>query len=212
MIIGVTGKAGAGKDVFAIESQKMFGAKIIPFAAGVKEEVAEFLTEYGIEFEYRNLWGSQEDKEEIVCVPAVGYYPDYFCRFLSVFAYLSCGHWYFTYRSLLQFHGTEYRREQDPDYWVKLAMHKAASYVGPVVISDTRFPNEAEAIRESGGVLVKIVRLGGPTISNMEHPSETALNDWEDWDYMIFNDGTLEEYQQKCRNTLSSIMETHYEQ
>ena len=54
-----------------------------------------------------------------------------------------------------------------------------------LVIPDVRFPNEAEAIRESGGVLVKIVRPGygpGPDIA------DRALLDYDGWDYVIGGD------------------------
>ena len=54
-----------------------------------------------------------------------------------------------------------------------------------LVIPDVRFPNEAEAIRKSGGVLVKIVRPGyapGPDIA------DRALLGYDGWDYVIGGD------------------------
>jgi hypothetical protein len=54
-----------------------------------------------------------------------------------------------------------------------------------MVIPDVRFPNEAEAIREAGGVLVKIVRPGfgpGPDVA------DRALLGYDGWDYVIGGD------------------------
>jgi hypothetical protein len=57
------------------------------------------------------------------------------------------------------------------------------------IITDTRFPNEAQAIKDSGGIIIRVTRPGiGPV---NDHPSETALNQWN-FDYEIQNDGTLE--------------------
>jgi hypothetical protein len=66
----------------------------------------------------------------------------------------------------------------------------------PVAITDVRFPNEAVAIKRAGGTLVKINR---PDVAVLEHPSEHALDDWDQWDLVIDNDGTLEEFRHKCK-------------
>jgi hypothetical protein len=59
------------------------------------------------------------------------------------------------------------------------------------VFSDTRFPNEAEAVTTSGGIVVRINRPGiGPVT---DHPSETALDDWN-FDLVVENDGTLNDF------------------
>jgi hypothetical protein len=53
------------------------------------------------------------------------------------------------------------------------------------VITDTRFVNEAEAIKKAGGIVIRIDRPGFTPIN--AHPSETSLDDW-DFDYKIAND------------------------
>lgn len=85
-------------------------------------------------------------------------------------------------RRLLQWWGTDYRRAQDENYWV----NKAFEYYDDdqdLVFDDVRFPNEAEAIRERGGLVVRVLapidirekRLG--TLPP-EHASETAMDEW----------------------------------
>lgn len=52
------------------------------------------------------------------------------------------------------------------------------------VITDTRFPNEADAIKQKGGILIRVTRLGVGPVN--DHPSETALDDYDE-DYVVSN-------------------------
>ena len=58
------------------------------------------------------------------------------------------------------------------------------------IITDTRFPNEAFAIKDKGGILLRVTRPGVGPIN--DHPSETALNQWN-FDYEIQNNGSLQD-------------------
>jgi hypothetical protein len=64
-------------------------------------------------------------------------------------------------RSLLQWWGTELRRDQyGDDYWIRKGMEmvrEADQWADLVVITDVRFQNEADAVREAGGMVVGIV-------------------------------------------------------
>jgi hypothetical protein len=62
------------------------------------------------------------------------------------------------------------------------------------LITDVRFPNEAAAVIEKGGILVRIER-GSDT---GDHPSETALDNY-DFNIVIENKGDLLELIQKAR-------------
>ena len=52
------------------------------------------------------------------------------------------------------------------------------------IITDTRFPNEAQAIKDAGGIVIRVDRPGVSAIN--AHPSETALDNW-DFDHKIMN-------------------------
>ena len=87
------------------------------------------------------------------------------------------------------------------------------------VITDMRFPNELEAVVVRGGLTIRVnrkLKIGGEDygytyvdvkeavkdgIMAPEHPSETALDDAR-FDYVIDNDGTLDELVQKVKNIL----------
>lgn len=91
-------------------------------------------------------------------------------------------------RGLLQRLGTEVGREMfDQDLWVKQAINRIEDGA-KVVVSDVRFENEAEAIKNLGGLVFRIERGGvGPTSS---HKSETSLEDYS-FDAVVTNDGDI---------------------
>lgn len=96
-------------------------------------------------------------------------------------------------RKLMQVYGQAHRY-QDPDYWLKRGMYRAQELQGPhpVVFDDVRFFNEAEAIRQDGGIVVRLVNTG--TKWTGDDPSETDLDDYEDFDhYIVVGNGELEE-------------------
>lgn len=52
------------------------------------------------------------------------------------------------------------------------------------IITDCRFPNEAQAVKDKGGIIIRIDRPGVNPIN--DHPSETGLDNWK-FDYKIAN-------------------------
>lgn len=104
-------------------------------------------------------------------------------------------------RRLLQLIGTECGRECiHPDIWVRLwraALPMASVGTTQVVIADDiRFPNEVAAVRELGGLMVKVVR---PGYHGDGHASET--NDLPA-DLLIPNAGTIDELRSHGRFVL----------
>lgn len=100
-------------------------------------------------------------------------------------------------RRLLQRLGTEAGRQTLWDsIWIDAAL-TGLPEDAKVVVTDCRFPNEAEAIVERGGKMWRVVRDGVSAVNN--HPSETSLDDWE-FDNYLFNKGnSLEEYRSFVR-------------
>lgn len=69
------------------------------------------------------------------------------------------------------------------------------------IITDSRFPNDVRRTREMGGILIRVNRDECEGREN-EHASETALDDFDEWDYVIKNNGTIEELIEQVRTTL----------
>ena len=102
-----------------------------------------------------------------------------------------------TPRLLLQLLGTEAGREIiHPNIWVN-ALFADYSEDSNWIITDVRFPNEAKAIKDKGGILIRINRPqyldNGLVIRKNEHLSETSLDDYDEFDHVIENDGTVQD-------------------
>jgi hypothetical protein len=96
-------------------------------------------------------------------------------------------------RLLLQFWGTEYRRFQNPFYWIgrlQATVDKERPQVA--LVTDLRFPNEYWFIRNRmDGVTVKVERYGFD--NGLTHPSESKLDGYK-FDYeIVCPDNSLEE-------------------
>jgi hypothetical protein len=100
-----------------------------------------------------------------------------------------------TPRLVLQLLGTEGGREViHPNIWVNATLGNLTD-ADRVIVTDVRFPNEVTGIKVRKGIVVRVIRPS--KISTSTHPSETALNDFQDWDYVIVNDGTIEDLKRK---------------
>jgi len=195
LLIGLSGYAGAGKDEVAKFFQeldpsiqnKKFSGKLKQVAAimlGVDEEMFE-----DQEFKASSLsndwfvWDKNPKSGGTDAEPT--YFSDPQTRPMTV-------------REFLQKLGTEAVRDNlHTDAWVNATFADYRpidyEYIGqsngqPVypswVISDCRFENECKAIRDRGGVIIRIDRPGVKPIN--AHPSETALDHY-DFDYKIAN-------------------------
>lgn len=107
--------------------------------------------------------------------------------------------WSLSGREFLQLYGTEAHREVfDPDFWISQVIDIDRGILDLLVITDVRFPNEAEAIKAEGGQIWHILRDGAGA---GDHASEQAL-DPDLIDCFIHNDGTLEELEDTVRGIL----------
>lgn len=113
---------------------------------------------------------------------------------------------------LLQWWGTEYRRAQDPNYWVKKFVSQVKDFPGVVIAQDVRFTNEAQTIKELGGLLTNVTRLnvdGTPfrdPSRDANHPSETQLDDYN-WDYrLVAHTGEVAWLESQALNLFDYIM------
>lgn len=196
LLIGLNGYAGAGKDAVAKILQeldphiqnKKFSGKLKQVAAlllGVDEDRFE-----DQEFKASSLsedwfiWDKNPKSGGTDVEPT--YYSDPKTRPMTV-------------REFLQRLGTEAIRDGlHQNAWVNalFADYRSQGHVvdlGDIkidvapsrwVVSDCRFENEAQAIKDRGGVIIRIDRPGVKPINN--HPSETALDHWP-FDYKIAN-------------------------
>lgn len=141
------------------------GCERISFADPLRSMVCSLLLDLGYDSGQAHDW-LHDRKEQIL--PELGVSP----------------------RHLLRTLGTEWGRDcVHPTLWL-LIWHARISGYSKVVVDDVRFPNEAESLRQRGGVLWRIDRPDHQRAA--EHRSDDALADWT-FDRVIVNDGTLAE-------------------
>ena len=103
-----------------------------------------------------------------------------------------------TNREFLQYLGTEVGRNIDKDLWVKSLMSEydnnyreiaGTAYKPLWIIPDVRFPNEAQAIRDRNGIIIKLKREGAGAGN---HESESYISEIIE-DVEINNNDTIDE-------------------
>jgi hypothetical protein len=92
-----------------------------------------------------------------------------------------------TFRAFLQHFGSEVMRGVNDNIWIDCTLSNCGENA---IISDCRFPNEAKAIKERGGIVIKVVRPDAKAKDS--HQSETLIDEI-DADYTIWNDTTLDD-------------------
>lgn len=92
-----------------------------------------------------------------------------------------------TYRDFLQKFGTEVGRAINPNIWLNVVKNKIDKNKH-TIIADVRFVNECDMIHEMGGIIIRLERNTGIID---KHISETELDGYEEFDYVVENNGSL---------------------
>lgn len=181
-LIGITGRAGSGKDlVKSIIKDKIYpNYSTVRFADKLKQ-AAEVM--FG--------WTQEqiEDRDFKEAIDPV---------------------WGFSPRKAMQLLGTEYGRGLREDLWIHSVrvLLQSPSTEG-LIVSDVRFDNEAEFIRENGGTLLHIQRPNGDETALSTHASEIPVTILPS-DKVIINDGTISELTQRVALALNKEIDpTH---
>lgn len=189
-LIGLKGHKGAGKDsVASILCCRPYNFVRRAFADELKREVYNA-------FGYALLLQLYAKEQIEGCA-----FADWM-GFLDAHKYDAPDAEYGWVRPLLQFWGTEYRRQLcRDDYWLR----KMEALLMPgVVVTDIRFPNEADLVRKAGGWIVHVERPMEVTPDT--HASE-ALLDAIAADYTLYNDGSLEDLRTEAVTLIPFLQE-----
>lgn len=131
-------------------------------------------------------------------------------------------------RGLLQGIG-DGARKYDPHVWVKKMLSRIEKYYGNhlgyrkkdwediLFLSDCRYPNEIDMPKEwastKNGVKAVSIRIirpvefdNGLTPEQKLNTSETALDKYINYDYIILNNRSLKEFQQECVELTKQIL------
>lgn len=106
-------------------------------------------------------------------------------------------------RELLQRLGTEAGRHlMGEDIWINATLDNLPP--GKYAVTDVRFPNEAEAIRNRGGKMIRIIRPGIEPVNS--HFSEVALDNY-DFDATVINSGSKELFQRRLDHVIKNLFD-----
>lgn len=233
MLLGISGKLRSGKDstyLLLKDNEELLGlpVKRFAFADGVKEEVWEYIFkplglystfEESVDEKHRaanrrlwQLWGTEvrrrltpETLNEVageVCTAVNQFIPsplpvrgDYWTKGPLVWC-----------RELL----TPLVEQAKDSYWTEVLEYKllAEDLANTFcTVTDVRFPNEAQMIKDLGGFVVRIVRELPTDGLASQHPSETSLDSYEWWDWVLENNGTLEDLEVDVVRMATALLE-----
>ena len=105
---------------------------------------------------------------------------------------------------LQQLVGEGMRKIVSDDVWIKNVLSNPPPYL---VISDVRYPNEALAIQQAGGFIIRVSRDNRENDGrDDDHISETALDNYDENEFEhIENNGSMESLREKVKQVLKDI-------
>jgi len=179
IVIGVSGKCFSGKSTIATILENVYGRYPKAFADMLKIMAAEGISEDSDFF--------FNDENKIKTIDKLG----------------------MTGRVYLQKMGRAMREGVHPDYWV-IALYSDLGECRYVTIADVRLLNEVKFIKNQGGIIIRV--NGDPTGMRAKRPleeqmdsSETELDDYQGFDIVLENNGSIEELQKNLLEQLYLI-------
>jgi hypothetical protein len=210
MIIGISGRIGAGKDASALLLQNIFKQRSIllekkQFAGKLKQFVASLI---GCTLEQLE---DQDFKKSVL--------PNEWNRVVKGVSGFNYGAPIYeeiveslTVREMLISIGHGVRVNTHPDVWINglLSDYKLQPHLGPTrdlrypnwIIPDMRYPNEANRIKDLEGFTIRVQRDSVPV---MDHPSETLLDAYS-FDILIENNGSLDDLRAKLEQAVDLVI------
>jgi len=161
LVIGLSGKAGIGKDTAGAYMKLKYGFERVAFADYLKK-IARKLG-----------WNGQKDEKGR--------------RFLQELGQVA--------------------RQYDANVWVDAAFREIAKLerlgVTTAVITDVRYLNEVQTIKEEGGLAVRIWNEEDESATDL-HPSEIELDNYTGWDFKLYSKrGDFNDYYKQIDDILS---------
>ena len=101
------------------------------------------------------------------------------------------------------------RRTEDPNYWIK----KVLSIDSNIIVTDIRLKYEIKTFEKLNAIKIRvesdrIERAKRGKLVKENDPTEIDLDDYKDWDYLIENNGTVEELKEKSEELGKKIVES----
>lgn len=194
LVIGFGHKRGSGKDTSAGYFCKHYQAERIAFADPIK---ALTMVAYGLDRD--QAYGDQKERTDPF--------------------------WDVSPAELQQVEGTELHRKRlaeifpqkfgNQNIWVRMARRRIEEGESSFyVISDLRFPNEADMVKELDGFCIRVdcdfetrMRRTGGNFEGRDddHYSEVALDDFTGWDFIVDNNGSEDDLKRGLETVIRQV-------
>ncbi len=97
-------------------------------------------------------------------------------------------------------------RSQSGDYWLK----KIIEQDGNIMVTDVRVPFEYETFKNAGAISIRVecpreIRAKRGELVGENDVTEVGLDNVNDWDYVIDNDSTYEELENKAMKLIEEL-------
>lgn len=175
-MLGILGRKGVGKDLISDYLTTRYGYNKVAFASTLKDA-----TKVLFGFNNDQLYGDQKE----VIDPRWGISPRQAFQWLGT--------------DIFRIKVQELIPKIEDKFWIESALSNTTE---KIVISDVRFANEVRTIRERGGKVIKVVREGIP---RDDHVSEKGIDLITEYDFIINNQGTIEDLYQKIDQIIEQI-------
>lgn len=193
--IAITGKANSGKNtlgelVVDHLRERLFlekrvksvynSAKYIAFADPLKKMARESFPKIPRKW----LYGPSKFREEVI--------PGAFKNGVPL-----------TVRQLLIDLGNDFGRKYQPDLWIRNLEHRVNKLsknpkTQMIVVTDCRFRNEFDFLKESGFFQIRLLRDSHTKINDVSETNQDGILDSE-FDYVVHNNGTLSDLTKEAR-------------
>lgn len=212
MIIGITGYAGSGKDTFAQAIQYVTSTYPVP------EHMVDIAGMFRVAHRLGSPWQVRKFADGVrdvarVLAPGI-WFDTWEDKLKNMPPEWSVDGRPMTVREFLQKVSTEAMRDGlHEDVWVNCLMSKYVptgfTHDKPFtypdwLITDVRFPNEVDAVREKGGIIVRVERSGVAAVN--DHISESYVSQIEA-DCVVNNSFTFRELIDEANKLLEYVKE-----
>ena len=188
MIFVLSGKARVGKDTFGVILRDALEGTytIMAYADELKKKCME-----DFDLSYEQLYGDFKEVPDKRYVKGP-YFPD--------------KKEYWTPREILQFMGTDCYRKIDNNFWVKALIKRIETErLQNVIITDARFPNEINIVKDRGAFHIRIMRNNTEEVHGKTHASETSLNECSNVDFIVHNNKDIPSLFLEAERVIDSI-------
>lgn len=188
-IIILSGKIGVGKDTTCNYITNNYPYYSIAFADKLKETLCQFLNStYQLNLQVEEFY-TEKGKQKIIPVAFNNNIPS-------------------TLRGAMQWWGELMKEHLGLSFWIDQVKFKIKVQSINVVISDARFEYEIEEIQKDKALQhnfnIYTVRIVNNKISEDLHISETHLNNYTNYDFILENNSTL----QSLYSNIDTIIKT----